>query len=597
MRKFLEITGVLGMICALPAQAQQTHGPRPDNVFVGEGEVDVQRGVFNYSNIDITIGGEGQPGALTLKRSYGTGFGNSGTGGTSQHNHFVRLYMEVFLEDPFGYPNYSYRWHVVIGGEDRVFQNPFNPFGTTMTGGGPTPGYHHLVKSSNNGPYTYYGPHGLVIQFGTILGANCEDIGVDSTVCATASSITYGDGTRFDYHYDAVATGTPFPRVRQVVSNAGYALGFEYRDSSSLQIQKVCSVNLALVHASSASPCPAGARSVTYGWSGAGYSGNMTSLTDASGQITTYGYGAGGGISSIRGPSSTVDDVTITYNSAYFVSSVVYAGGDYFNYSYENTLGWNTYPYYKASNQWTEVTTASGMKKYDGWSGLGAQWVTDPLGRTVTSSGPPGCLSGYPKTTHPEGNSTERTCAVRGNVTETRHVAKPGSGLADIVTSSVFPVTCSNIVNCDKPTSTTDANGNTTDYTYDPTHGGILTATAPAPTPGANRPVKRFAYSQKRAWIKDSGGNYAQAAYPVWLLAEERFCNNSATIGGACAAGSSDETVTSYDYGPDSGPNNLLLRSKAVTSNGVTLRTCYTYDALGNRISETTPRGAVSACP
>ena len=30
---------------------------------------------------------------------------------------------------------------------------------------------------------------------------------------------------------------------------------------------------------------------------------------------------------------------------------------------------------------------------------------------------------------------------------------------------------------------TTDARGNVTDYSYDPDHGGVLTVTAPAPTP------------------------------------------------------------------------------------------------------------------
>ena len=57
--------------------------------------------------------------------------------------------------------------------------------------------------------------------------------------------------------------------------------------------------------------------------------------------------------------------------------------------------------------------------------------VTDPLGRAVSydydGSGR------VTRITQPEGNYTQLTYDGRGNVTETRKVAKPGSGLADIV--------------------------------------------------------------------------------------------------------------------------------------------------------------------
>jgi YD repeat-containing protein len=59
----------------------------------------------------------------------------------------------------------------------------------------------------------------------------------------------------------------------------------------------------------------------------------------------------------------------------------------------------------------------------------------------------------------------------------------------------------------------------------------------------------------------------------------------------------SDEVLTTYDYGPDSGPNNLLLRGKAVTADGKTARTCYAYDALGNKISETSANAQLANCP
>jgi YD repeat-containing protein len=147
------------------------------------------------------------------------------------------------------------------------------------------------------------------------------------------------------------------------------------------------------------------------------------------------------------------------------------------------------------------------------------------------------------------------------------------------------------------PSSVTDANNNTTEFTYDPVHRGVLTATGPAPSPGAARPVKRYTYAQRYAWIKNAAGAYVQAASPIWMLVGEKICRTSATVGDACAAGATDEVTVSYDYGPSAGPNNLWLRGKIVTADGVSLRTCFSYDQIGNKISETSPRAGLTSCP
>ena len=150
----------------------------------------------------------------------------------------------------------------------------------------------------------------------------------------------------------------------------------------------------------------------------------------------------------------------------------------------------------------------------------------------------------------------------------------------------------------------TDAMGNTTNYTYAPEHGGLLTETRPAPIPGGVRPQTRHIYAQRRAWISNGAGGWTQAAAPVWLRTATSTCRTGAATGIAaspCAAGAQDEVRTDYDYGPDSGPNTLLLRGQAVTATdaGVTttLRSCYAYDALGRRISETQPNANMASCP
>lgn len=146
---------------------------------------------------------------------------------------------------------------------------------------------------------------------------------------------------------------------------------------------------------------------------------------------------------------------------------------------------------------------------------------------------------------------------------------------------------------CAKPLTQTDAKGNQTDFTYDGNHGGVLTETGPA-VDGV-RPQTRFTYIQRQAWVK-SGGGYAPTGQPVWLLATKSICRTGLASGAGCAI-AGDEVRTVYDYGPDSGPNNLLLRGVIEDATGAALRTCYGYDWMGNRISETKPKAGLTACP
>ncbi|MEG3148221.1 hypothetical protein U1839_26535 [Sphingomonas sp. RT2P30] len=199
--------------------------------------------------------------------------------------------------------------------------------------------------------------------------------------------------------------------------------------------------------------------------------------------------------------------------------------------------------------------------------------------------------------TTPEGNGVSYVGGPRGNRAEMRVFAKPGSGVPDIVTTANYTTTCANLLTCNKPTWTRDAKNNQTDYTYSPDHGGVLTQTGPADANGV-RPQTRYGYVQRYAWILNSSGGYVHAASPIWLPDSESFCRASAATGNASApCAGNDEVRTTYEYGPDGGPNNLFLRGKAVTADGVTLRTCYGNDANGRRISETSPRANLAVCP
>ena len=206
-------------------------------------------------------------------------------------------------------------------------------------------------------------------------------------------------------------------------------------------------------------------------------------------------------------------------------------------------------------------------------------------------------------TTNPEGDNVQYGYDTRGNITSVTRKAKTGSGLSDTTTSAIYPSTCSTRKNCNKPTSVNDANGNTTSYTYSDDHGGVLTETSPAvPVSGGGSvsPVKRYGYTQRYAWIANGSGGFVQGASSIWLLSTMKTCRTTSTnvSTDSCAGGSSDEVVTTYDYGPDTGSvgNNLWLRGVTVTADGQARRTCYGYDAMGNRIWETKPRAGLSAC-
>jgi hypothetical protein len=188
----------------------------------------------------------------------------------------------------------------------------------------------------------------------------------------------------------------------------------------------------------------------------------------------------------------------------------------------------------------------------------------------------------------------------RANVTSVVWKPKPGTGLPNRIVSASFPASCTNYFTCSKPTSVTDQKGNQTSFTYEPNHGGVLTETNP-PVNGVT-PQKRFEYAQRFAWVRNASGTFVQSTSPIWVTTRERGCKTTNPSGASCTGGASDEVVTDYDYGPNSGPNNLLLRGTSVTATNSagqleTLRTCYSYDETGRKLSETQPLANLVSCP
>lgn len=437
---------------------------------------------------------------------------------------------------------------------------------------------------------------------------------------------TAPDGTRLDFTYDSGV-------LRSVISSRGYALLFP---SAGTKWDKACAVNMATTYVTATSACPAGAQSVTFGYSTSPTHGGslLTSVSDATGDATTYSY-TGTGVDHLRcikRPGQTTCQIENTYNVCHRdpttqqdppnmrlmdqVVSQVTATGETYSYSFpanpqcpdpdtgttEVTMTTDSVATPTASVALTVHTNSAGLPV----------WINAPLDRETSATYyTPRPLLSEPtlpyRVTQPAGNSAEYQYDDRGNIIEARLKAKPpGTGetpLDDIVTTAKYPDTCdaTNRKICNKPEYVIDAKLNRTDYTFAAAHGGLLTETGPAV--GGVRPQKRFAYAQRSAWIKNSTGGYSKTKdpsgnnVPVWVLTQESFCKTGAansTSTGCAIAG--DEVVTTYDYGPDAGPNNLLPRGIVTDAGGLSLRTCYRYDAQGNKISETKPKANLTSC-
>lgn len=191
--------------------------------------------------------------------------------------------------------------------------------------------------------------------------------------------------------------------------------------------------------------------------------------------------------------------------------------------------------------------------------------------------------------------ATEYEYDARGHLTKVWQISDTGGSL---LTEAHYPVSCTNPKTCNKPTWTRDARGNQTHYVYHPLSGNIARITYPADEQGVIART-RFSYQQYTAWYKNSAGALEAAPSSVWLLSEEKTCRTGNTLpnNDGCETPGT-EIVTTYHYGKQDGTvaNNLWLKGMTVTADGESRTTCYGYDKLGNRISETAPKANHSIC-
>jgi RHS repeat-associated protein len=400
-----------------------------------------------------------------------------------------------------------------------------------------------------------------------------------------STRVTWEDATHGELIGDACCQEwqyTAYTRIASVNNSSGYQLKFFYQsnddsDSGLLSgqwnaVSSIVALNNAVesIHPNATSTATQQSwPTVTYNYpSGGAWSNNFTfTATRSSGETNTsqVQHYSGGSSVTLSGPatgsvtvaiSNTVGGVSSVTNNGVTTTYSVPNGSNGFTYRATTPSGRQvTYTANADRDRIANVTTAAGTTSY-----------TYDSQKRLT------------RVTFPEGNYVNYTYDSRGNVTEVRQVGKPSSGVADIVLSYGYASSCTNDINCDRPQWSRDAAGNQTDYTYNATTGQLLTATLPAPSPGAARPQTRYAYTSRTAYYRDANGVLAYSDMPMSLLTSTSECATGSSCGGG-----SNERLTIIDHGPTGVASNLLPASVTNRSgdNVVSTTTAFTYDVTG----------------
>jgi len=302
--------------------------------------------------------------------------------------------------------------------------------------------------------------------------------------------------------------------------------------------------------------------------------------TDSVGRSTSYTYtvGLNAGLTQIQRSNGAT--TTITYEA------INGAGSQPLVKTVSN--GVNTWTYAFGLNNYNQLATASvtdqlghqrtlTFANYAGTGSATTETITDTDALNNTTTYVKNLQTGLiTKVTQPELNYTTYQYDGRGNVISMTQYPKPGSPLPPVVTTAVYPLTCTNTKTCNKPTSITER-GATTDFTYDPNHGGVLTVTRPAGSNGV-RPESRYFYGAKSATVLNASGALV-AAPAVQKLLYVNQCQTQAS----CYLGAEEYRVVNV-YLDTTVPNNLQPSASKIYTQGGAVQsiTSYTYTKAGD---------------
>lgn len=466
------------------------------------------------------------------------------------------------------------------------------------------------VLSWTGSQWSYLDSGGTVYTF----SATVKAVGMAwASTSRKIERIDFADGRRRSFSYNASGL------LKLVEDSTGYALVFDYNAQG--DVTAACGFVRSQSYVAASSTCAGASLKAGYGYTNNGARYLLTSATDVVGQVTQY-TNSNGGITCLKPPGFSqckisqavydrIDAQTLLDGGTWIVS-----GWDPTTLKTDDTPapydGHNEVSVTDPANVtvWLKFTKTSPFDMIDA-NGRLTQFVYE--GGVFFNYTGPGYTEGsmLREATYPEGDKylAEYQGPFHAITKETRK-AKPGSGLPDLVktygyagnTCTTVPIT---YARCVRVLWIKDANNNQTDYTY-AMHGGVLSELQPAanltdvgkvPATVSARPLKLTTYSQRYAWIKNAGGALVQAATPVWVVASETLCQAAPGSNSPVCDAGRQQTVTTYEYGAVGTGQSLLVKGVAVSSGGVTLRTCFGYDSWHRKISETKPNAQLAVCP
>ncbi len=553
-----------------PASAQATTSDLPPIVDYGAGTAAAgysANGELSFTTTDLSIGPP--DGGLVFQQSY-----------IGEHRGWRSNFLGAISDDANG------SFTVSFGSHSETFSqvNSNSPYTPDQQSGS------SLTYNSTSNQWTYIVGDGTIYLYD---GAYWTSRSISPTVRTSDAHLVKitkpnGEVTTITYSSQSGSTmsGTyQTVRIQSVVNNRGYMLSFQYLPSSFGVLYQVTGIDLAVDYCD---PTANGCSSFSVWWPTVTYSTDSAGdslVTDALGNTTTYSFDSfsPNGIVGIKlpGDSSPTYNFVYTYNSntgQRVLSTMTTVDGTYTN----------TYPLDPAGSKVTQTDplgNAHSMVVDD--NGVMVKSI-DGNGSTTTWTG--NSWGQIQSKTLPEGNSESYYYDSRGNLAQTVRSPKPGSGLAAITTSATYPATCTYPASCNEPTTTTDALGNVTSYTYDNTTGLVLTKTSPADSNGV-QPQIRYGYSAIPTYAKNSSGALVQVGAVTKLTSTSQCASGTAP---SCV-GTSAEILTTYGYSA----NNAYSYGAFLTSSTVgagsgawalNLTTNYYYDVFGNLVGIFDPR-------
>ena len=493
------LSGIALALCGAGA-AQAQAGPQipPPDAFnpVDARGVNLYSGSYAYTTTPISMGPAGQ-GGLSYSAGYDTA---SGKWRNSLAGMVVR---QPFTGSPPTNPYYT----VTVMGASHVFLPLVGGAFEAVDGDG--------TLEKPGGQMVYTALDGSVATFGG--GVTYSPFVANEGLIST---LVRPNGERIVFTYTAITMTSGFQarRLQSVTNNHGYQIHFQYASNVwSADWYRTVTVT-ALNNAVDACAPTANTCVFSRTWPSLTFaeSASEKSVTDALGRTTRLLF-SGGRLTGLRRPTlSTGQNVSLTYDAGGTRIASVNDGSGSWSYTYTPSPVVSPPPYQETMTTLVRDplahTTEAVLTATQVDMGVTDYRVVRPL--TVTDDLNNTTQYNYPSpdfrladVTYPEGDRRQYGWTARGDLVSVTRKGKPGSGLADTTIGATLTAGCpATPALCGRPATITDARGAVTTFTYSSTHGGVLSVTAPAPTPGAVQPQTRTAYASHNAWTATAWG-------------------------------------------------------------------------------------------